>query len=1090
MKQKIPKTNSFRKMLGRGSYLIWMLLFCAHFATATPGSKQEVLRQRISVAVENSPLGTVLSELEQRTKARFVYNPARVDLLTKVTIKADNLSLADVLEQLGASLHLSFEAVGRQIIIEQVPQTAAKMFANEVLKGTVKDEKGEALPGVNVLVKGTQNGTISNLDGQFELNYPGAGSVLVFSFVGYTSQEVIVQSASNLSVVLAVDNKVLSEVVVVGYGVQKKSDITGSVSSVGSERLETVPNLNVAQAIQGAVAGVMIQQSSGGAASSESMMVRGRNSILASNDPLIILDGIPYGGRISDINVNDVKSIEVLKDASAAAIYGSRGSNGVILITTKMGATEKPVIAYDVRYSVQKPTALPKMMNAEEYYAFKQERFPGSVTASEQAIYDAREWVDYTKLAIRDGASTQHNLSVSGGNERTKYFVGGNYLGVKGLAVNDGYKRITTRINLDTKIADWLTLGTRTQLSYDDRSGYPLNWNLIYRKNPLTRPYDANGNLNPYPWAEYNDIASPLDPLQYDYTNEGYQVVTNNYLQVDVPFVKGLSYRLNTGIRRSFYDQVTYMGRDSRIGLEARGVAESISTRQNNTVLENVLSYTRDFGKHHVFVTGLYSYENNRNKVGSLYGRGFPHDFVKEYAIAQAEYVLPGNNYLNTDLISQMLRVNYAYDGRYLLTLTGRRDGYSGFGTSSKWGTFPSVALGWNIARESFFPENKVVDDLKLRFSIGRNGNQAVAAYESISRLSELNFVSGNAALPGYIPSKLGQDDLGWESTKTVNGGLDFSLWNGRITGDLNVFRTNTFDLLLNRTISSVHGISEITQNIGKTQNSGVELSFFSRNLQVGDFKWTSRGNLSNVRNKIVSLYGQIGADGKELDDVANSWFIGKPILVNFGYVWNGVWQLNEAEEAAKWGTGAGYSRPGFLKVKDSNGDGVLNADDREIIGQKDPKFLWGLSNSFSYRRLSMEVFVHGVHGVTKVDEQMNDASTGNEARRNVTSKNRWTPQNPTNDWFMNHELSGQMAGIGADYFSNASFVRIKDISLSYDLTGLTGERLKVSRLRVFATGRNLFTFSPWTGVDPELNFGRGAVPLQKEYVFGASIAF
>jgi TonB-linked SusC/RagA family outer membrane protein len=430
-----------------------------------------------------------------------------------------------------------------------------------------------------------------------------------------------------------------------------------------------------------------------------------------------------------------------------------------------------------------------------------------------------------------------------------------------------------------------------------------------------------------------------------------------------------------------------------------------------------------------------------------------------------------------------MLRFNYSYDSKYLLTLTGRRDGYSGFGAENKWGLFPSVALGWNIAREEFFPLTDVINDLKIRTSWGLNGNQAVGAYETISRLASYNYVAGSTTLPGYIPSRLGEDNLGWESSRTMNIGLDIGLLSNRIVADINYYMTNTTDLLLSRSISEVHGITSITQNIGETENKGIEASFISRNIVTNDFRWMTSANFSRVRNKIVSLYGMLDEDGVEIDDLANQWFIGQPIRVNFGYVWDGVWQTNEAERAALYGT-----VPGYLRIKDLDGDTLITPDDRQIQGQRDPKFLWGMNNSFSYKSFSLSVFVHGVHGITRNNVLKSD-NVYNGVRRNTTLKNWWTPENPTNEWYMNHIDAHRMGGVGANNYEDASFIRIKDVTISYDLAKSLLKSAGFDRMQVYVTGRNLATITNWDGLDPELD-GERTIPLQKEFVFGVNLGF
>ncbi len=968
--------------------------------------------------------------------------------------------------------------------------SAAKVPVGEgpqqvVVTGKITDSStGEALPGVSVVVKGTSTGIMTDNNGSYSINVPNPNATIVFSFIGYVSREELVSGRTKIDVALSIELTSLNEVIVVGYGTQKKSDITGTVASLPKERLGMAPNLNIAQAIQGSIPGVMIQTTSAGAAPNEAIMIRGRNSILASNDPLIVVDGIPYGGTLSDISPSDVKSIEILKDASAAAIYGSRGSNGVILITTNEGTEGKANISYDGKYSIQTFSNLPHIMDGKEFYDFKIKRLPTGMTQSEQDIYDSGQYVNWLDLGLRKGNSQQHNLSVSGGTQSTKYYISGSWLDVKGLVVSDDFSRLTTRINVDTKIAKWLTIGTRTQLSSDDLSGVAPNMGDLFFRNPLSQAYDAEGNLTVTPIIDDPLRTNPLESTLYKNTDKSYQVVSNNFINIDFPFLKGLSYRINTGVRLRVVDQGTYIGRDTKTGLDARGSANTARSLNNNTVIENILTFNREFGLHNIFATALMSYEGNKSSSNTMSASGFPHDFLSWYSAAQADLVTPGYTYNDNSLISQMLRVNYVYSGRYLLTATVRRDGFSGFGTNDKWGIFPSVALGWNINNESFFPWKNLFDELKIRVSYGLNGNQAVGAYESISRLSQENMVTGSTSLPGYKPSKLGSDNLGWESSRTANFGLDFGILKSRISGNLNIFDTRTSDLLLNRTISAVHGITSITQNIGETRNRGLEFSLTSRNIVKKDFSWTTSGNISFVKNEIVSLYGNLDEQGKEVDDIVNNWFIGKPIRVSYGFVFDGVWQLGEEAEASTWG-----SQPGFIKIKDVNGDGSLNADDRQILGQSDPKMIWGMTNSFKYKSFTLDVFIHGVQGVTRNNGLMSDLGVTAGVRHNTTVKNWWTPENPSNDFWKNHVDAHRMAGQEAGIYESADFTRLKDVSLSYDLPSNLLSKFGLDKIKIYVTGRNLMTFTDWRGLDPELS-DQEAIPLQKEYVFGLSLGF
>ena len=579
------------------------------------------------------------------------------------------------------------------------------------------------------------------------------------------------------------------------------------------------------------------------------------------------------------------------------------------------------------------------------------------------------------------------------------------------------------------------------------------------------------------PVADDPARSNPLQDILFRNTDKSRQIVTNNFAIVDFKrFVPGLTFRFNYGLMDKISQDNTYRGRDTYDGQVAQGEASLIKNNESNTVLENILSYNTDFGDHSLFATAVYSTQKDSWTSDRVNMAGFPNDLLGWYAGGQAGLVEPSFNFIESRLVSQMLRVNYAYDSRYLLTLTGRRDGYSGFGGESKWGTFPSVALGWNFGNEEFFPWKNLFSELKLRASYGLNGNQAVGSYQSMGRLQEENMLSGNTTMAGYFPSTLGQPTLGWESSRSMNLGLDFGILEHRISGDLNVFHTNTYDLLLHRSISSVHGITSILQNIGETENRGMEFSLHSRNIVKADFNWTTMGNISFVSNKIVDLYGN------GLDDIGNRWFMGQPIRVNFNYVFDGVWQLDEAAEAAEWD-----SQPGYIKIKDVNEDGQITPEDRQIIGRQDPNMIWGLTNTFTYRNFNLSVFLHGVHGITKQNNLMDDEIVTSGVRRSTIVKNWWTPENPSNEWYMNHVDAHRMAGVTTSIYENASFVRLKDVTLSYNLPTEIIQKVGGNRFRVYATGRNLLTITNWRGLDPELNDQR-SIPLQREFVLGLQV--
>ncbi|HWB91086.1 MAG TPA: TonB-dependent receptor [Puia sp.] len=957
------------------------------------------------------------------------------------------------------------------------------LFAQGItVKGTVRDQtKDEPLAGVTVQVKGSTTATMTDSLGRYVITVPNRKAILTFNYVGYVAQDQAVPKAGSMEITLTPSTASLNEVVVVGYGTQKRRDITGSVVSLDRQRLEDMPNTNFAQALEGSLPGVSVTTAGGGAEGENvNILIRGQKSITAHTDPLVILDGIPYNGSISDINPTDIASTEILKDASAAAIYGARASNGVILVTTKRGSNGKPVISYDGYAAEEKIANLPKILTPEQFYQFKVTREgPTSVTTSEQAVYDSKNFPNWLKLATQTGLKQQHGLSIRGGNTTTKYFASVNYLDTKGVAVNDRFKRLTTRINLEANLTKWLTYGTNTQLGYDNRSGLPATFsgeNGAYFFNPLTTAYDSTGNLSIYPWPQDVHFANPLAPTLATNSDNAYQVFTANYLLIKFPFVPGLSYRFNTGFEYDARRASTYYGRNTADGLANNGDLSQSNSNINNTTIENILTYDRTFGKHAINFTGLYSYEKDLTTKDALDAQQFPSDALTAYQPDVALAVKPTSSYAKHTLISQMYRLNYSYDSRYLLTVTGRRDGSSVFGANNKFAFFPSVALGWNITNEKFMENNTLFSNLKLRLSYGSNGNEAVLPYSTLAQLTARNYIDNGLTAPGYVPQTLDNPDLRWETTNSANVGIDFGLLKGRIQGSLDVYHTKTHDLLLARQISPVQGISSITQNIGKTENQGIELSVGAVAVQQKDFTWSLNGNIALNRNKILELYG----DGK--NDTLNNWYIGHPINSDLGYVFGGVWQLNDDTLHGPQGP----VHPGQAKIKDINHDGVINSYDRTIIGNHQPSFTWGLGNTFKYKAISLYVFVQGVEGTSQANYLLSEGGVQAGVRHNTVVKDWWTPTNPTNTYWINSISSNPL---DVHIVQSDAYVRVKDMMLSYDFSHLVSGS-GVSRLRLYVEARNLFTFTKWTGLDPEFASAQTEMPLQKEYLVGLNVSF
>ncbi|MGC9344244.1 MAG: SusC/RagA family TonB-linked outer membrane protein, partial [Bacteroidales bacterium] len=743
--------------------------------------------------------------------------------------------------------------------------------------GTVYDgETNETLPGSSVQLKGTTVGVTTDMTGKYSIQ-ASIGDILIFSFVGYEPREITVTDLS-LNVKLYPSINILDEVVVVGYGVQKKSDITGSVISISADKLKERPQVNLTQSLQGSMAGLSVNvRGSDAEGTSSFLMIRGQNSITASNTPLIILDGVPYSGALSEINSSDIESFEVLKDASSTAIYGSRGANGVILITTKKGEKGSPVITYDAYYRMDRIAHIPDMMDGETFAEAKME-YGEPLSATEQRNYDNGNYTDWIDLATQNGGAVQHNLSVRGATEKVNYYVSAGLNDVKGIAKEDRFKRASLRTNVEINFTDWLRYGTNTQFGYYDRSGIPADFRGAFEMNPLGEAYNEDGSYTLITWEDAFYADNPLSPLYADSNDRTWRVSTNNYIELDLPFIDGLSYKLNTGydFRNRFFQR--YYGTNTQRGAEVGGELYYSHTYDIDWLLENIISYNKTFGKHTLFLTGLYSAQQKTWEFNSVEATGFSSDLLSYYQPGNSVSPLPGADYSKRSYISQMFRANYSYDSRYLFTFTIRRDGFSGFGENTKFGVFPSVAMGWNITNEEFFKNMtslEFVSNLKLRLSYGENGNEAITPYSTLPALSSHNYLDESyTPVLGYYPMQLGNPLLGWETSKSTNLGLDFSLWNNRLNGLVDIYWTNTYDLLLDKSISPVNGTSTIRENIGQTHNNGIEFQLSSVNISSSDFVWRTDLNFTHYNTKIVHV-GLTDEEGNYIDDIANEWFIG-----------------------------------------------------------------------------------------------------------------------------------------------------------------------------------------------------------------------
>lgn len=941
------------------------------------------------------------------------------------------------------------------------------MFAKEgeasfqqTITGSVTSSDGVPLPGVTILVQGTSNGAVTDFEGTFSLEAP-SNAILEFSYIGFKTTTIAVDGRSTINVTLEEDLAQLDEVVVVGYGTQKRSDVTGSVSSVPEGRLENLPITNVTQAIQGTTAGLNITEGSSVPGSTGSIQIRGVNSINANTSPFIVVDGTPFYGSMNDINTRDIKSIEILKDASAVAIYGTRGSNGVILITTKRGVSGKPSINYSVYTGLESIAHVLEPRSPEAYVKKYQDYMRARgleqtgvlLNQAEIDNYNAgitTDWIDATTQA---GSIQEHNLSIRGGNDEAKYFVSGSFLDQDGVIKGYSFKKVNLRTNLDVKVTDYLKVGLNAFFANNNTDGGRANLLNGSAMSPYSVPYDDNGNYLIFPMSPEQLWENPLLGLTTDRTQRNNNLSGTIFAELTPGFVEGLKYRINASYTSNPYHYANYKGRAAN---DQNGTANIVDSKENNWIIENILTYSKDFGKHHFDLTALYSAQKNEFFESNTTGVGFINDELSYNNIESAQNITASSQSWQSTLLSQMGRLNYSYDSRYLLTLTARRDGYSAFGANtSKYGVFPSVALGWNIHNENFLDGSDKVNQLKLRLSYGETGNQAVGVGQTATTAGTILYPFGGSALIGTYLNGLGNANLNWETTTSLNLGLDFGFLRNRIAGSIEVYRSKTRDILLERSIPVITGSESIWDNLGEMQNTGFELTLNTKNIQSENFSWETSINFSTYTNELLEIYG----DGE--DDIANRWFIGKPLHAIYDYKMVGVWQ--QGEDNSQWDPTA---QPGDIKFADINGDGVIDPEnDRTYLGSSLPDWTGGITNTFSYKNLSMSVFIQTVQGVLKGNPDIN---YGDEAGRRNTPREvgYWTPENQSNQW----PSIGYRNTRGYGYARDASFVRIKDVRLSYRVPSDFTQKYGISDLMFYVAGRNLYTFTDWIGWDPESN--------------------
>ena len=977
-------------------------------------------------------------------------------------------------------------------------------FAQQrLIQGQVQDAEGHPLIGATIKVKNGTASTQTDVEGKFQIEAADQDQLMI-SYTGYANQEITVVGQKDVQIILHPAGTDLDEVVVIGYGTAKKSDLTGSVVSANLDALKAAPNTNLAQSLQGVAPGLNIGQVNS-AGQTPDIQIRGATTINGNTSVLIVLDGIIYNGSLASINPDDIASVDVLKDASSTAIYGAQAANGVLLITSKKGKAGKTKVSYTGSYATQTPTVDLRPLNREEFiqkvrdlnYRTAYLEDSGYLTPNPDFdVFDAIARVmpqgvdiqnnnfDWWDAATNTGNVQEHQLSISGGSDKLTYLLSAGATGQKGFIINDKFKRKSFRLNLENQINDWLKIGIQSFASLVNQDGNEPTLNAVIRHSPLLVPYDEDGNLIPSPTG--SSLNNPFMTYEIEDLNRDNSFFGNFYTEIKVPFVPGLSYRMNFG--NNYRVQRAYQANPYGAGLT--GSASRNESQFYDYTFDNILSYNRTFKDiHEISATLLYSVVERKYDRTNASATNFPNFNLGYNSIEQGLVQKTQSNAEREAMNSQMARINYKLRNKYLLTGTLRRDGFSGFAANQKTAMFPSAALGWILSEEEFF-QVPWVEQLKFRASYGVNGN-LISRYKSLARFQRgRKYVFGDGAEPvfGQYLDAMGNPNLRWEKTAGFNYGIDFSVLQGRLSGSIEAYSTVTKDLLFDVSLPGVTGIDEITTNVGQVNNRGFEMSISSKNINKEHFSWNSTLNFSTNKNKIVSLVGlDANQDGIEDDLVSDNLFIGHPIQSIRGYEAGPIYQLND--EIPK-----GYY-PGTARVIDQNQDGVINAQDLVILGNREPGYRISMLNTFTYKNFTLSTFLNAVAGGknsylgTVISPNVGSILDDNSIRLNYFSgMDYWSPSNPEGRFPRSHLGAAATPPI----YANRNFLRLQDVTLSYRFDGGFIDRLHLDNLSVYVNAKNLATWTNWEGWDPETGqgFNDSGRPVLKGYTFGLNITF
>lgn len=975
----------------------------------------------------------------------------------------------------------------------------------KTITGTILDEKGESIIGASVAVKGTANGTITDIDGKFSLDV-NENDILAISYVGFLAQEIPVTGKSNLQITLKENAEMLDEIVVVGYGVMRKRDLTGAVSSIDSKSMQDKPVANIGEALQGRASGVQIINS-GAPGSNVSIRIRGISTI-NNSEPLLVIDGVPTDLSLNALNMDDVQTVDVLKDASATAIYGSRGANGVVIITTKKGKSGDGVVSFSANWGIQDATSMPDMLNASQFASYHNDmiaNYSGTENlmqrpdfADPTALGKGTDWMDEL---FRTSMIQNYSVSYSGGTDKSNYYVSAGILDQEGIVTDTSYKRYTVQFNGESKVKPWLKLGNNVTLSHDAKKQGSYSIRDAMAAQPTQPVYNEDGTYsgpgNPAYW--YGDIKNPLGNAKVNsQTTKGYNLLGNIFAEIN--FFDKVTFKTLGGIDFKFWDKENFI---PKYDWKPISQPESYRYEESNKSLtylwDNTLTYIDTFNEnHHLNVMIGSSAQNNVYNKMNASVQGFLSDKNNQLSNGLNQPTVGGTKN-DWALLSFMGRVNYNYTDKYLLTLTVRRDGSSRFSKDNRWGTFPSVAAAWRLSEEAFYQKNKWVNDIKVRAGYGVTGNQwGINEYAYFTKLKTGQYVFNGTPVSTLYPLVMPNPDVKWETVKQWNAGIDLSLIDQRINLSLDGYIKNTTDMLVPMAVPITTGYSDIyvpSINAGKVRNTGWELTISSRNL-TGELEWNTDLNVSYNKNKVISMNEGVplftGDDINMTKVLVNS--KGNPINSFYGYVTNGLFQnwdqVNNASIQVPGGTA-----PGDIRFSDLDNNGVINDNDRTYIGNPTPEWSFSMNNSFAYKNFDLQIFLQGVAG-NDIYNANRIWQEGMAVPQNQTAKvlDRWTGEGTSNSVPRAvYSDPNKNARHSSRFVENGSYLRIKNLTLGYTLPQAISKKAYLQTVRMYMSCQNLYTFTKYSGFDPEVGangIDLSTYPLTRTISFGVNVKF